>query len=36
MQSTKTIQSRQVIHSVINPVEVNKSLNYSVNTPVEQ
>ena len=42
MRSTKTIQSRQVIHSVINQVKVNKSLNYSVNfsqyvnIPVEQ
>ena len=37
MQSTKTIQSRQVIHSVINQVKVNnKSVNYSVNTSISQ
>ena len=30
MRSTKTIQSRQVIHSVINQVKVNESLTYSV------
>ena len=36
MQSTKTIQSRKVIHSVINQVKVNKSLNYSVNTSISQ
>ena len=32
MRFTKTIQSSQVIHSVINQVKVDKSLNYSVNT----
>ena len=36
MQSTKTIQSRQVIHSVINQVKVNKSVNYSVNISISQ
>ena len=34
MRSTKTIQSRQVIHSVINKVKVNESVTYSVNTSI--
>ena len=36
MRSTKTTQSRQVIHSVINQVKVNESLTYSVNTSISQ
>ena len=36
MQSTKTIQSRQVINSVMNQVKVNKSLNFSVNMSIFQ
>ena len=30
MRSTKTIQSRQVIHSVINKVKVNESVRYVI------